>query len=793
MTHPSTRVLARATAGTLAAALAAAGLVGLGATATFAAPPVTGSRTALPSDDTRDAPPEVTARKSVSLTKQQQRAFREAASGVGTQRRAQASAPAAATGTPIGGEKTWLLYDEKAPGRVDATPYVLRAVGENIEVWVQKDLDFPSGDCRNDGIRNVVTDAQVKGLVTEFDTNMYPKESKTFSTAPARNGTEQVDAGFGAPLWQVIGGEDPNYFKGDGHKTVTLVSNVRDTNFYDPTSPDGRTFTAGFFSPVYNEGFDRNVMTLDSYDWVHRSGAHPRDDADVLSLCSTAQPARPRDYEATFAHEYQHQLEYYQDDAEKRWLNEGLSDYAQTLVGYVDTRLRYGQTGADEHLTCFQGFYGSGSFPYCGAENSLTRWEDQGGPSILADFGAAYSFATYLSDQFGPRVITYLHRDSKAQGLASLQNYLDDYAPGLTATDVIHDWAAQMALDRFVDDGAKGLSRDRRDRFTSAKLSSAIDWAWTGSYDSPGAPANGSDYVLARRDRPVNARTITSMSFRGAKTYRPDPLEWIVADGALYAGTGGNVDRSAIYSVAVPTKSPNLTFATRYNIEKGWDFGVVQVSTDGGKTYQSLSNPDTTSTHASGAVGNIVANLPGLTGVSAAFKTERFDLSAYAGKKVLLSFRYLTDPAVNGTDQTMPSGWWVKDVRLGTTVVTSGATLAGARSATEVRPVRVPGWEVQAVGWKLNGSRVRYAEIRLSKNHRASLSKKKARRLFKGADRIGFIVTVDDPQEVATKNANYRLRVNGRTQPGGRGNTNPTTAGSTLAKRLPVSRRSNVG
>jgi len=784
MIYPPSRVLARlGTAVLVSISLGLAGLSGTGPTSASAAAPA--PKLLRPVNDVREAGPEITARGRVSLTASQRHTFTQQAAAVSGQRRvsgqgAQEAVPQA-TGTAIGGTKTWLVLNEEQ----DYAPatYVLRAVGRHSEVWVQQDLDFPPGDCRNDGVRNVVTDAQVQDMVTAFDTTIYPWESKAFSVAPDRNGTLEADVGYGAPMWQVLGGGNPDYYKGDGNKTVTLVSNSRDANYYNPTSPDGSTYVAGFFSPLYNEAFDRNVMTIDSYDWLHRTGAHPPDDAATASLCSPAQPARPRLYEATFAHEYQHLLEYYRDDAEHTWLNEGLSDYAQTLVGYVNAGLPYGRTGADTQLTCFQGFYGSSSFPYCGADNSLTRWEDRGSPSVLADYGAAYSFVVYLADHFGPGVVGYLHRDGQAQGLASLQNYLDDQAPGLKSTDVVHDWVAQMALGRLARSGARGLTPDQHSRFTSAHLSSAVDWSWTGSYDSPGAPANGADYVLAMSGRPVNGRTITSMSFSGAKSYQPDPVQWRLDDGALYSGAGLSLDRAAIFSVQVPTAAPSLTFSTRYNTEQGYDFGVVQVLTDVGQTYTSLAGSDTADRAGDGALGTITAQLPGLTGLAPDFRPETFDLSAYAGQHVLLSFRYLTDPLVSGTDQGAPSGWWVKDVRVGGTLVTSGTSLVGAMSPTGATPVRVAGWEVQAVGWKLDGTQVRYAEIRLRHRH-GSLSRTAARRLFRGADRIAFLVTADDPGEVATKNASYRLRVNGTTQRGGGGDTNATASTAALATRL---------
>ena len=405
----------------------------------------------------------------------------------------------------------------------------------------------------------------------------------------------------------------------------------------------------------------------------------------------------------------------------------------------------------------------------------------------MSDYGAAYSFITYLADHFGAGVVKYLHTN-KDNGLASLQNYLDDYAPGLTSTDVVHDWLAQMALDRLVNNGAKGLTRDQRQRFTSAQLNSAIDWAWTGSYDSPGAPTNGADFVLGDADRPVNARTITSMSFRGDKAYTPDPLEWTIDDDALYAGTGNNVDRAAVYDVSVPAGTPKLTFSARYNIEQGWDFGVVQVSTDGGKTYTTLANDHTTAAHAPGAAGDIVAELPGFTGVQADYTTESFDLSAYAGKQVELSFRYLTDGGSNGNNGSA-SGWWIRDVSVNDTVVTTGATLDGAESASQASPPAVIGWTVQGISWSLDGKRVRYHEFTLNKNFAISATRSQLKEWFAGTDRIAFLVTADDPNETATKNASYRLRVNGVLQPGGGGSALSATGTTKAAKQLPVSQR----
>ena len=234
------------------------------------------------------------------------------------------SAAAVGETPPVGTQRVYYVLDDYNGRYIPAT-FTLRAVGQHIEAWVQDDLNYPAGDCRNDGKVNVVTDAQLQALVDEFDNNMLPKESEYFSTAPARDGSSAL-----------LTGPDGThtYWSGEGDNTVALISNVRDANYYAPSTPDGATYIAGFFSSSFNEFYDRNVMTIDSYDWAQRTGANPSPGTDG---CGNALSARPRLYEGTFAHEYQHLLEYYASPGETSWLNEGLSDYAQTIVGYVDT------------------------------------------------------------------------------------------------------------------------------------------------------------------------------------------------------------------------------------------------------------------------------------------------------------------------------------------------------------------------------------------------------------------------------------------------------------------------
>jgi len=128
-----------------------------------------------------------------------------------------------------------------------------------------------------------------------------------------------------------------------------------------------------------------------------------------------------------------------------------------------------------------------------------------------------------------------------------------------------------------------------------------------------------------------------------------------------YAYWGGQTTyRDAQLTIAAPldfsaAASPALTFKTWYDIEEGWDFGFVQVSTDGGATWTSLSGTTTTSDVDPDCF--FADEVPGYTGYSDGWLEETVDLGAYAGKPaVLLRFRYETDPA------TLGLGWFIDDV-----------------------------------------------------------------------------------------------------------------------------------
>ena len=150
---------------------------------------------------------------------------------------------------------------------------------------------------------------------------------------------------------------------------------------------------------------------------------------------------------------------------------------------------------------------------------------------------------------------------------------------------------------------------------------------------------------------------------QGIKINLPDTVRYL---GDPYSGeymwwgnTGDLLDNAVRRTVDLTGKgTASLGFWTFYEIEEGWDFGFVQVSTDGGATWTSLENPDTTYEHDPGAIETVLANLPGFTGHSEGWVYEEFDLADYVDQEIMVQFRYVTDWA------STERGWFIDDITI---------------------------------------------------------------------------------------------------------------------------------
>jgi len=474
-------------------------------------------------------------------------------------------------------------------------PFTLRSEGENIEIWVANDLSFPEGDSRP---AHVVTQEQVDKLRDTFDSIIYPKDTEFFGMPDSHDGSKSLLAAWG--------NVPEGYYEGND-KIIMLVDNIIDENYSDPTYP---FFVAGFYWGTLEGYIDRNIITIDTNSWATR-------------LENT--------YYGTVAHEFQHLIHADNDPAEETWINEGMSDFAEYL--------------------CFGSHpMGHVNFFLDHPENSLVEWDEHKvaatGPETLADYGQAYLLQLYLNDKYGQELVRALATNGEYQGIESVNQVFDEFNTNIDFEELFRRFTIAVAID-------SSQPGDGIYEFDSIDLNVSYESAL--DYDKDGVPAWGADYKEINHANKIQNITIDGTEFL------PNPWKAVERDErtVLWGNKGDEKANQLIFETDLTNvNTATLNFEHFYNIEEEWDFGMVQVSVDGGETWTSLANENTRSDVVDEGYPRIKENVPGFTGTNGEWTTEAFDLSPYTGQEILINFNYMTDWGSN------EAGWFIDNIEI---------------------------------------------------------------------------------------------------------------------------------
>jgi hypothetical protein len=264
-----------------------------------------------------------------------------------------------------------------------------------------------------------------------------------------------------------------------------------------------------------------------------------------------------------------------------------------------------------------------------------------------------------------------------------------------TANEVFGDWLiANFLNDRTLADGRYGYVHSS---IHSATLPAApVQAQFTLRPTIHQYAANYID-VAHTGGQPI------TLHFAGSPTV---PLLDTVAppQGFWWSNRGDSVDTTLTLP---PLDLRGVTHATLhyqiwYELEQDYDYGYVEVSTDGGKTWHAQRTDYTTKIDPNGAdLGN------GFTGKSCSARTlaqhcwlnESLDLSAYTGRQVLVRFEQVTDDEVNW------QGIAVAHLQVPEIGFDGDATAAGWQAAGWVRASNILAehWIVQAIVYRPSG------------------------------------------------------------------------------------------
>jgi len=539
-----------------------------------------------------------------------------------------------------------------------------RGVGTYCSVFVE-DVEWTNGH---------IDQTVVDQIIATFDGTIYPIESANFRALPDYKGQDKVTI--------FLSDIQDGWGTGDPVQTLYIAGYFHSLNYTDDLHSN-----------------DRHLVNIDTYPGIYYGG--------------TADPSHAL---GTVAHEYQHLLHFWSDPDETTWLNEGQSDYAEFLtLGILE----------DSHLAYFYIFHSA----------NLESW-GSGDASVLESYGASLSFMMYLYENFGGDALMSAIHNDPLNGRSSIDNQLT----ATTFADVYKDWTLANLLD---DPSLIGPNSGAALGFTSYDVGSSDTWLYTvtnyiwgpglnwdwgpypysdplfGDVDTYPSPDFGhwadtqqqldANYFIYEAN---GSPSIFNFDFMGNGPYSADyqiavpsvgDLEWYSNGGnGWYDGNEHTLDYTFDFSACA---SPQLVFDTWVDIEEGWDFGYVMVSTDGGATWAYLDDVGAYMSdyrHPEAYVG--VGCAYAFTGEAQGWLYDAtFDLSAYGNTAdVKVRFSYVTD------DAYAPFGWIVDNIRVSNgVVILDGSDASDAtwtsNGWTHTDTIHPLDWDVYLVGYPYGG------------------------------------------------------------------------------------------
>ena len=339
------------------------------------------------------------------------------------------------------------------------------------------------------------------------------------------------------------------------------------------------------------------------------------------------------------AHEFQHMIHWNHDRNEETWLNEGSSVLAEFLNHY--------------DIGGFDAAYTSNS------DLQLDGWSETPStdPTISAHYGAGFLFMDYFLDRFGSDATKALVADP-LHGMRSVDDVLTKLAitdatthKPITSVDLFADWTIANYLgDAKVADGRYAYHNYPQ----APKVPSP-----TNTYSTCPVQATASVHQFGANYYEIDCTGKLNITFTGSQQVQVIPAR---PYGGRYAFWGARNDASdtrlthAFDLTGLTTAT--LTYEAWWELEKDYDFTYLEVSTDGGTHWTIVKTPSGTGTNPTG--NNFGWGYTGNSGGGSQGQwiKESVDLSAYAGKKIMLRFEYITDAAVTW------SGFMVDDISI---------------------------------------------------------------------------------------------------------------------------------
>jgi len=313
---------------------------------------------------------------------------------------------------------------------------------------------------------------------------------------------------------------------------------------------------------------------------------------------------------AVLAHELQHVVHWASDPSEETWVNEGMSEVAKAIAGY-------GFPSKDYFLA--------------DPSISLNNWPSAM-QSQLPYYGGSALFMEYLVQHYGGYKNIDVLLGTESDGIAGINDYLRASGYDDTFDHIFNNWLTSTYLDSW---GLPSYSYDRIDTQIDPEPLKASTSEHTGTIQQ-----YAGEYLEIN-----DHKGDVVLHFQGHPQVPIIPIDPREGSTCWWGNHGDSIDSSMTAPFDLSgVSTATLNFWIWYAIEESWDYTYVQVSRDGGKSWDILLG---THMSANNPVGPDLG--PGYTGESKIWLQESIDLTPYVGEFILLRFEYITDETINDT------------------------------------------------------------------------------------------------------------------------------------------------
>ena len=343
------------------------------------------------------------------------------------------------------------------------------------------------------------------------------------------------------------------------------------------------------------------------------TGVRPRSNQrEIIYINALNVPPGGVNYDQVLAHELQHAIHWNADASEDTWVNEGLAELSSSIALGSSFSIR--QFLRSEPI-------------------SLTNWPTSSVGGI-ANYGAASLFMHFFTEHFGGRSDLKALLAQPEDSIAGIDAYLGEIGYDERFEDVFRLWTVANILDRDISDGDALLG------YGDLDVSAAISGSIRGFEE---AQSKIPQYAIEYTELRSISGPLT-LSFQGPTTVPLLPVD-VGPSGCWWSNSGDSIDATLSHQVDLPLgATAKMDYEVWFEIEENWDYVYLEVSVDGGRTWQIIETPATSPEN---PIGNGFG--PGYTGASGGWLRESVDLSTFAGEDLWVRFQYVTDDAINAS------------------------------------------------------------------------------------------------------------------------------------------------